>query len=434
MKVAAHTLGCKNNQLETSTILDEFKSNNWEVVNFVDVADIYIINTCTVTAKSDSHSRTAIRKAIKTNPQAKIIVTGCYAQTSADEIARIEGVSLITGNAEKTRLFELACSLLDNNTPEICVKDIFEENEFENKRVFSASGRTRINIKVQDGCNYRCSYCIVPFARGKSRSNKLNNVISQVSDVARDYPEVVLTGIHLGQYGLDFSPQLSLEALLRELEHIEHLKRLRLSSIDPHEITDSLIECLANSKKICRHLHISLQSGDNNILKAMKRRYTVEQYTEIINKLKHSIDGLAIGSDIIVGFPGEDETKFNNTLNTLESLPLSYLHVFTYSKRKGTIAAQMPDQVYSEVKKERNKILKDLSQRKSQRFRGLFSGKILEIIPENSRDRETNMLKGLSDNYITIFTEGDNSIKGKIVPVKITEITSNRTYGELFIN
>jgi threonylcarbamoyladenosine tRNA methylthiotransferase MtaB len=431
MKVAAHTLGCKNNQLETATILDDFKAGGWEVVDFNDKADIYIINTCTVTAKSDSHSRSIIRKAIKQNPLAKVIVTGCYSQTSADEVAKIDGVALVTGNVEKNSLYELAMGIVKEETPRVSVKDIFDLTEFEDKKVFSASGRTRINIKVQDGCNYRCSYCIVPFARGRSRSNKLDNVINQVSEVAKIYPEVVLTGIHLGQYGLDFKPQLTLTQLLKELEQIDHLQRVRLSSIDPLEITDSLIQLLAESKKICRHLHISLQTADDDILKSMKRRYTVQQYTEIISRLTDAIDGLAIGSDIIVGFPGEKEGNFKNTYKNLEALPLSYLHVFTYSKRKGTVAATLPHQVSPEDKKLRNRILKELSDSKNYTFRRQFLNKVLTMIPEYTREKATGNLKGLTDNYITVYVEAKDHVKGQIMPVKINSVSENKTFGSL---
>lgn len=428
MKVAIHTLGCKNNQLESSSILDEFISNGWEAVNFNDIADIYIINTCTVTAKSDSHSRSFIRKAIKTNPNAKVIVTGCYAQISSDDISKIEGVSLIVGNTNKNEIYKLANSLTEEK---IIVKDILKLKEFDKKDVFSASGRTRINVKIQDGCNYRCSYCIVPFARGPSRSNKIDNVIKQITNVSKTYPEVVLTAIHLGQYGLDLEPKLNLAHLLQELEKIETLQRVRLSSIDPLELNDELIDVLANSKKVCRHLHISLQSADNNILKSMNRRYTVEQYTEIMEKLTSKIDGLAIGSDIIVGFPGEEDSNFETTYNNLKSLPLCYFHVFSYSKRKGTKAAEFPDQVDPQVKKERNKRLKDLSSEKNYLFRKTFEGKILNIIPEFQRDKKKDMLKGISDNYITVHVSADDSYMGKITPVKITSVTKLKTTGTI---
>lgn len=431
MKVAIHTLGCKNNQLESSTILDEFKLNNWEVVSFDDIADVYIINTCTVTAKSDSHSRAFIRKAIKNNPLAKVVVTGCYAQTSASELEKIDGVSLIVGNVDKFEIFNLVSDIIHQKIPQVIVKDILKHNEFDNKRVFSASGRTRINVKVQDGCNYRCTYCIVPFARGPSRSNKIQNVINQVSEVAKDFPEVVLAGIHLGQYGLDLSPRLSLSHLLKKLEQIDHLQRIRLSSIDPLEITDELIEVLSCSKKVCRHLHVSLQSADDEILKAMNRRYTVEVYADILNRLSSGIPGLAIGSDIIVGFPGEQNYHFENTCNNLNQLPLSYLHVFTYSQRKGTVAAKMPGQVDPHVKKQRNKTLKELSEAKNLAFRKQFEGKYLHIVPEYQRDPGNSMLKGISDNYITVHIDGEDSLKGKITPVLVEKASKLITMGKV---
>ena len=433
MRVAAHTLGCKNNQLETATILDEFAMNGWVVVEFSDYADVYIINTCTVTAKSDSHSRSYIRKAIKTNPEAKVIVTGCYAQMSAKEVQKINGVSMIVGNVDKNNIYNMVVSDIATLSSNIIVKDVLKHKEFDEKKVFSASGRTRINVKVQDGCNYRCSYCIVPLARGPSRSNKSENVINQINEVSKEYPEVVLTGIHLGQYGLDFNPKGSLSKLLKDLIKIDHLQRIRLSSIDPLEITDELIDIISSTDKICRYLHISLQSADDDILNAMKRRYSVDKYTQIIDNITKSIDGVAIGSDIIVGFPGETDKHFENTYNNLSKLPLSYFHVFSYSKRPGTIAASMPNQIDPETKKYRNKKLKVLSDVKNLKFRSYFKGKVLNIIPEQQRDKNNKLLKGISDNYITVHLNADDTYKAKIVPVEIIEVSKNRTTGKLIV-
>lgn len=432
MKVAFHTLGCKNNQLETSAIADEFRLNNWDIVDFNSKADVYIINTCTVTAKTDSNSRNSIRKAVNHNPGAKVVVTGCYAQVSYDEIAKISGVNLIVGHSKKNDIYKLVDNLFKGNlSSKIIVEDVFKQNSFNEKQVYSASGRTRINVKVQDGCNYRCSYCIVPFARGPSRSNNLDNVIKQVSIVAEDYPEVVLTSTHLGQYGLDLTPKSSLVELLKNLESIDSLQRLRLSSIDPLELTDELIQVIIDSKKICRHLHISIQSGNDEILKAMNRRYKVDTYKKIINRLNDSIDGLAIGSDIIVGFPGETDKHFQITYNNLNDLPLSYLHIFTYSKRKGTIASKMPDHVDPKVQKLRSKALKELSDNKNYYFKKTFMNKTLSIIPENESDKESGWLKGLSDNYISVLIDLDDSYKGKIIPVNIINVTPNKVIGKL---
>ncbi|OGI02920.1 MAG: tRNA (N(6)-L-threonylcarbamoyladenosine(37)-C(2))-methylthiotransferase MtaB [Candidatus Melainabacteria bacterium GWF2_37_15] len=416
-KVAIHTLGCRSNQLESSIITDKFIEIGWQVVNFSETADIYIINTCTVTAKSDNTSRYFIRKAKNTNPEAKIIVTGCYAQIKAEEVASIEGVDLVLGNTEKINIIE------NINKEKILVSDIMKEEKFRDKTVFSASGRVRATIKIQDGCNFRCSYCIVPYARGKSRSNEPDKVLNQIKEIRdRGFQEVVLSGIHLGQWGLDLQPKASLAELLQEIEKIQTLKRYRLSSIDPMEFTDELINTLVNSEKFCRHLHISLQSGNNKILKAMKRRYTVEQYTDLINTLVEKIPLINIGSDIIVGFPEETNEDFEDTYQNLEKLPIGYIHVFSYSQRKGTPAASMLPQVPQEVKKQRNARLQKLVEAKKLDFRKKLIGHDFEIIVENTRDKKTGFLKGITDNFVSVLVDGSNKYKNKLVRVRINSL------------
>ena len=430
-KIAIYTLGCKANQLESSILADELKSGNFEIVKFNEIADIYIINTCTVTAKSDNTSRYFIRQAKRINPDAKIIVTGCYAQVSPEEISQLEDVDLIIGNSEKQNLVELLCAddVLHNDA-KILVSNIINEEKFNDKRVFSASGRTRAVIKIQDGCDFRCSYCIVPFARGKSRSNPLENIINQIKDITRKgFKEIVLSGIHLGQWGIDLEPKQSLAELIKVLENIDGLDRYRISSLDPMEFSDELIETLINSKKFCHHLHISLQSGNNEILSKMRRRYTVEYYSELINTLTKSISNLAIGTDIIVGFPGETEQYFNDTCKNLEELPISYIHVFTYSKRKGTLAADMPDQISQNIKKARNTRLTELAKSKNLEFIKSQSGQELDILVEFVRDRRTGMLKGLTHNYIPILIDGSDDLKNSFVKVKIVGFDESSVKG-----
>ena len=312
------------------------------------------------------------------------------------------------------------------------VSDIKEENSFRDKKVISASGRTRATIKVQDGCNFCCSYCIIPQARGKSRSNSLENIIEQVKFVInKGYQEIVLSGIHLGQWGVDLKPKNELNGLLKELEKIKELKRLRLSSIDPLELSENLVETIINSEKICKHLHISLQSADNDILKAMNRRYTVEKYSDIIYKLHDNIPELAIGSDIITGFPGETEDQFINTYKNLEILPISYLHVFTYSDRKNTPASKMSGKISHEVKKQRTTELNKLAKIKNLEFRRRFLDSELEIRVEYARDKSTGMLKGLSSNYIPVLIEGTDELKNNLVVARINHVYDNLTIGEI---
>jgi len=437
-KIAINTLGCKANQLESSILADELKSKNFEVVRFNEKADVYIINTCTVTGKSDNTSRYFIRQAKRINPDAKIIVTGCYAQISPEEIAQLDGVDLIIGNSEKQDLVELLYAYAlnqnddfgDKNKARILVSNIMDEKKFRDKKVYSASGRTRAVIKVQDGCNFRCSYCIVPYARGKSRSNPVENIINQVKELTqKGFKEIILSGIHLGQWGIDLEPKQSLAGLIKALESIDGLNRYRISSLDPMEFSDKLIETLINSKKFCHHLHISLQSGNNEILSKMKRRYTVEYYSELINTLSKSISNLAIGSDIIVGFPGETEEYFNDTCKNLEELPISYIHVFTYSRRKGTLAAVMPDQISQEIKKARNANLTELAKRKNKEFIKSQTGQELEILVELARDSKTGMLKGLTHNYIPVLIDGSDELKNSFVKIKIAEFDGSSVKG-----
>lgn len=420
-KVAIHTLGCRANQLESSIIADKFTENGWQVVKFSELADIYVINTCTVTAKSDSTSRYFIRKAKSININAKVVVTGCYAQTSPDEIVKIEGVDLVLGNVEKTELVE---KILDMEIQEkILVSDIMKEEKFRDKTVLSASGRVRANIKIQDGCNFRCSYCIIPFARGKSRSNNLENVINQIKEISeKGFQEIVLSGIHLGQWGLDLKPKTNLAKLLQEIEAIQTLKRYRLSSIDPTEFTEELLEILVNSKKFCRHLHISLQSGNNKILKLMKRRYSVEDYTTLISTLVEKIPLINIGSDIITGFPGETDEDFEDTYNNLEKLPMGYIHVFSYSQRSGTPAAIMPEQVTPKIKKYRSARLQELANKKKLEFTNSSLGKEFEVIVENSRDKKTGYLRGMTDNYLSVLIEGADELKNKLIKIRLNSL------------
>lgn len=426
-KVAISTLGCRANQLESSIIADNLKNAGFEVVSFKEVADFYIINSCTVTQNSDKESKYFARQAKNKNPEAKVILTGCYAQVSSDEASEVSEIDYIFGNSEKQDIPAFLGSI-QGNEPKIVVSDIMKKETFDDKRVYSASGRTRAIIKIQDGCNFRCSYCIIPYARGKSRSNVASNVIEQVKAIVDNgFKEVVLSGIHLGQWGMDLKPAESLADLLVKMEEINGLERIRLSSIDPQEFSDELVERLVNSPKICRHLHISLQSGNNEILKSMRRRYSVEYYSELIQSLSAKIPDLAIGSDIIVGFPGETDEQFEDTCANLQALPISYIHVFPYSIRKGTPAAEMGAQVPDDVKKHRSTVLKAIAAAKAEEFKNQQIGKTYKVLVERMRDKKSGMLKGMTDNYLTILFDGDDSLKNTIVLAELTQLNQNGT-------
>ena len=427
-----HTLGCKTNQLESSIIYDELVKAGWKAEPFNGHADIYIINTCTVTSKTDSESKYLVRKAKRTNPKAKIIVIGCFAQVSPEELSSIDDIDLVIGNKDKLNLVEILNNSGISDTKNVIVSDIMKEKEFLDRQVFSASGRTRVNIKIQDGCNNRCTYCIIPYARGKSRSSKMENVIAQIKNIAdQGYKEIILSGIHLGQWGLDLRPKQKFLDLLKEIDKIGNLPRYRISSLDPQEIDDEIIEFLTASKKFCRHLHIAMQSPDNKVLRAMRRGYDVEFFEKTINKLVKNMPDIALGSDIIVGFPGETDEMFEDGFRAIERFPLSYLHIFPYSRRKGTLAADMLDQIQEGVKKERANRLKALSDKKNRLFKENFIGKELNVLAERQRDRKTGLLKGLSRNYISVLFEGDDNIKNTIVKVRLTELYGNNASGVL---
>lgn len=431
---AIKTLGCRVNQNESSVLQGELLENGFIEVSFDEKADFYIINTCTVTAKSDTNARYFIRHARRVNPDAKIIVTGCFVQKDAEDKTLLAEADLLVGNADKLKIADLLSEtdFSDASRNKTIVSDIFEEKVFSDKLVFSSSGRTRANIKIQDGCNFRCSYCIVPYVRGKSRSNPLENVIEQAKIIAdKGYKELVLTGIHSGQWGSDLKPENNFARLLGELEKIENLHRYRLSSIDPVEFSDELLDVLSASKKFCRHFHISLQSGCNEILKAMNRRYSVEYYSKLIEEIHELFPAIAVGSDIIVGFPGETDEHFEQTFENLKNLPLSYLHVFSYSRREGTPAFEMKNQVKESVKKERNRILTELAEEKNLEFRKGFLNKELEVLIEVKRDKKSGLLKGLSGNYIEVLIDDEDKYKNGIANVRINNVNDKDTFGSL---
>ncbi len=410
-KFAIHTLGCKTNQLESATINDILIENGYSKVAFSEVSDFYIINTCSVTAKSDSESMYYIRKSRKINPDAKIIVTGCFAQLKPEEIK----ADIIIGNAHKLNILDY----IKSNTS--CVSDIMQETIFKDKKTSSTEGKTRANIKIQDGCNNRCSYCIIPYARGKSRSNSIENIIEQVKIYTQEgFKELVITGIHIGQWGLDFLPQKNFVDLLKEFEKIDSLERFRLGSLNPNELDDEIIEFLSKSQKFAHHVHISLQSADNEVLKSMNRHYSIENVKKIMGKLKSKIPDISLGCDVIVGFPSETDEQFENTYNNLCEMPFSYMHVFPYSVRPKTPAAIML-QVDEKTKKIRATRLRELAKVKKQNFLESLIGKNIEVLVEKNRDK-SGYLKGVSSNYIQATLEGNKILKNQIVLAKVVSV------------
>ena len=440
MKVAFTTIGCRFNQFETAEMEDLFMEKDFEIVPFSDNANIYIINTCTVTNRSDYRCRQTIRRAIQTNKDAFIVVTGCYSQINPEEIGSIKGVDMILGNMEKLNIVNYLeefnafrngkkeIKKLDNT--KIVVGDMNSSREFKSRKISNFSGRTSAYLKIQTGCDQTCSFCIVTIARGPSISEKPEVILNQAQELSDSgFKEIVLTGVNLGSYGDNLKPKTGLSDLVEMLTDVKSIERIRLSSINPREVSDRLISLMKKSKKVCRHLHIPLQSGDNEILKSMRRDYSSGFYKDLIMKLKGNIPDIGIGADVIVGFPGENEEKFTNTYRLIEELPLSYLHVFTYSQREGTDAFGYEGQITESVKKERGSLVKKLGEHKSNIFKEGFIGKICNVLIENTRDRETGLLKGYTDNYIPIMLKGGNGLMNKIVSVRTTNTSGDAVIG-----
>jgi len=435
VKFAIATLGCKVNQYESAGIIEGLEGRGFSNVPFDSEADIYIVNTCTITAKTDYQSRQLIRRANRKSPSASIIVTGCYAQIAPHELAGLAGVRAVVGMEEKENI-PFTINELIKGTHKIITSDISLKKNYSGLFASKFPGHTRAFLKIQDGCNAFCSYCIIPYARGRSRSLPENDVIKQIKDLNdAGYREIVLTGIHLGIYGHDLSPFTSFLNLLRKIENADIIERLRISSIEPVEITDGLINHIKNSRIICRHLHIPLQSGDDRILNLMKRNYNTRQFRNRIEKIIDAVPEIAIGMDVIVGFPGEGEKEFNNTRDFVEGIPLAYLHVFPYSRRPGTEASQFPDQVDESIKKERGKILRDMGKKKRMEFNKRFIGKKLSVLVENTKDGETGFMKGFSDNYIPVLIPAGNvSMSNHIVKVRAESLTGGKILGRKPIN
>ncbi|WP_044023215.1 tRNA (N(6)-L-threonylcarbamoyladenosine(37)-C(2))-methylthiotransferase MtaB, partial [Bacillus sp. SG-1] len=422
--VAFHTLGCKVNHYETEAIWQLFKEQGYERLEYENTADVYVINTCTVTNTGDKKSRQVIRRAIRKNPDAVICVTGCYAQTSPAEIMAIPGVDIVVGTQDRRKMLEYIEQFKEERQPINGVGNIMKNRVYEELQVPAFTDRTRASLKIQEGCNNFCTFCIIPWARGLMRSREPEEVIRQAQQlVDAGYKEIVLTGIHTGGYGEDMK-DYNLAMLLRDLEEkVDGLKRIRISSIEASQLTDEVIEVIDNSKLVVRHLHIPLQSGSNTVLKRMRRKYTMEFFAERLEKLKKALPGLAVTSDVIVGFPGETEEEFKETYNFIKEHKFSELHVFPYSKRTGTPAARMTDQIDEEIKNERVHRLIELSNQLAKEYASQFEYEVLEVIPEEvyKEQPDSGLYVGYTDNYLKVVFPATEDMVGKLVKVKLTK-------------
>ena len=420
-KVAFYTLGCKVNQYETEGMIDLFKKSDYEIVDFQEKADYYIINSCTVTNQAASKSRKRVRRAKRRNPDAKVVMVGCYPQAFTDEVEEIEEIDYIIGSSGKKNIVELLEK--KENEDNIFLnqlKDFENINSFEDMHLNQLSERTRANVKIEDGCNQFCSYCIIPYARGPIKSRKSNSIISEIKKlINKGVKEIVLTGTHLGKYGLDRNEKSQLSKIVEKIINIKGDFRLRLSSIEVTEVDNKLIELMKKSQKICSHLHLPLQSGSNIILKAMNRPYSVGGFSELINKVRKEIPDIAITTDIIVGFPGESDKDFERTLNFVKEMKFSRLHVFPFSARSGTPAADMEPKIPEPIKKRRRNKLLEINKKLMKKYQSKFFNKVRRVVIEEKRDPQTNMLTGVTDNYLQILIDEDDKYKNELQKIKI---------------
>lgn len=422
MKVAFYTLGCKLNYSETSTISSQFVQAGHTVVQFGEEADCLIINTCTVTENADTEARKIIRRTLKHSPNAFIGVTGCYAQLQPEEIASIDGVDAVFGTKEKFEILETITSFEKTETPKVFVSDEEEITEFNESFSFEADSRTRAFLKIQDGCNYNCSFCTIPLARGASRSMPFNQILPRITEIEKSgYNEIVLTGINLGDYSYETYRFVD---VIRLIESSNVQSRFRISSIEPNLLTQEILDIVLSSSKFCQHFHIPLQSGSTEILGKMRRRYKVQQYQDLIHKIKEKNIDTCIGVDVIVGFPGETNQHFEETFQFLEELPISYLHVFTYSERENTPAKGFEQPVPYSVRKQRTARLRQLSEVKKNVFYTSQLGKYKIVIPEKY-DKEKEIWYGYTENYVKASFKAPNSLIQNPSVVLLNSIDSN---------
>ncbi len=413
--VSFATLGCKTNQFESASMQESLQSAGYQVVPFDEGADLVVVNTCTVTNATDAQSRNLIRRARKLNDACRVVVTGCYAQVDPQAMQDLPGVSLVIGNEEKQRLLEYLTA--DHETMTVAVSDIRQVDNVCLPPLTTFAGRSRAFVQIQNGCDAFCSYCIIPYARGASRSASPDEILQQINGlVAAGFQEIVLTGIHIGGYGADLETAMSLNDLVRRVEVETGLRRLRLGSIEPTELTEELLDTIVSSKVICPHFHIPLQAGNDHVLQRMKRTYNTEFFGQLLERIRALIPAAAICLDVITGFPGETDEDFESAYNFISHLPLTDLHVFPYSKRPGTPAASYPDQVPGDVSKARAERLRLLAAEKYRSFAEGFIGEALEVVVESGQ--KESLLKGVSRNYLDVRFSGDAALSGQRVMVK----------------
>lgn len=415
--------GCKVNQYETNAMKQKFIDNGYKIVNFEETADIYIVNTCTVTNMADRKSRQILRRPKQINPNSLLVIVGCYVQVGKKELEKIEEIDLILGNNEKNNIVEYVEKYKEKQS---IVSDINNQKEYKDFGETTYTEKVRAFIKIQDGCNNFCSYCIIPFARGRVRSRKIENVVSEITDIAKKgIKEVVITGIHIASYGIDFDEKIGLIDLLEKINKIDGIERIRLGSLEPKLITEQFIEKLIKLEKICDQFHMSLQSGCDETLKRMNRRYTTQDFEKGVKILRNAYPNSLLTADIIVGFPGETEEEFNTTYDFLKKIGFYKIHTFKYSKRKGTIAEKMPNQISNKLQEERSKKIIELSNEMQNKYNNSYIGKKVKVLFEEKQEEE---YKGHTSNYMLIRVRTEEDLENEI---RIVQIENDKLRGKI---
>lgn len=428
-RVAFHTLGCKVNQNEAEAMQSLFRKAGYEPVDFEETADVYVIHTCTVTHLGDRKSRQMIRRAVRQNPEAVVVVSGCYAQVSSEEVMKIPGVDLVIGTQARSRIVELAEKVMKERQPLNAVQDILRTRDFE-ELPLEETGRVRAFMKIQEGCQNFCTYCIIPFARGPVRSRHPDVVLAETKRlVSKGYKELVLTGICTGAYGRDLGGDMNLNKLLQMLKEVPGLLRIRISSLDPNDFSPELLDTLTGEKIFCPHLHISLQSGNDKVLKEMGRKYTTADFAALVTELRRRRPEIAITTDIMVGFPGETQEEHESSLAFVKELALAGLHVFKYSPRQGTKAAGFPGQVPAPEKEKRSQAFLALGAELKRAHAAGFLGRSLEVLVET--EGEDGVWEGHTDNYLKVRFKGTGDLRGRLVPVLLDELKGDSLWGHL---
>ncbi len=427
--VAFITLGCKVNQYETNNMIQQFLQKEYKIVESTEKADIYIVNTCTVTNMSDRKSRQMLRRVKELNHKAIVVACGCYVQVAKEEIEKIEEIDLVLGNNEKKEIVKIIEEYIKENKKHTEIGDVMHQKEYVELGETTYTEKTRAVIKVQDGCDRFCSYCIIPYARGRVRSRKPKKIIEEIIKIAqKGIKEVVITGIHIASYGKDFKEEYKLIDLLEEINQIKGIQRIRLGSIEPLLITEEFVARLSNLEKICHHFHLSLQSGCDETLKRMNRRYTIQEFKEIVRRLRKAFEDVILTTDIIVGFPQETQKEFDKTYQFLREIKFYKMHIFKYSPRKGTKAAQMTGQVDGKIKEERSQKLIELSNKKEKEYHEKYLGKEVEVLFEEEKN---GYYQGHTKNYILAFMKSQENLENKIIKAKCMDTDTDHILLEM---